>query len=172
MGQNGLKTYKKIISLYKKFYPGFEWFIMVNVAKSESFEQRKLVHYVRTMYPDILFFSIPNGGLRDGRTASTLKKEGILPGASDLMVAEPVGKFHGLFIEMKRPIMKGMKKPTLSKTQKEFAREISIRGYAFAVAFGYTDALIKLIDYLEKKHNAYQKTQTAYLSWWGAEPCL
>ena len=101
-----------------------------------------------------------------------MKKEGLLPGASDLFITEPVGEFHGLFLEMKRTIIKGGKKPVLSKVQKNFAKEVSIRGYAFAVAYGYTDALVKVLDYLESRHYAYKETQASFNTVWSEESCL
>jgi hypothetical protein len=42
-------------------------------------------HYQR-LYVNCLIFSIPNGGLRDKRTAMLMKSTGLLSGASDLIV--------------------------------------------------------------------------------------
>jgi hypothetical protein len=43
-------------------------------------------NYFQRLYKDCLIFSIPNGGLRDKRTAMLMKSTGLLPGASDLIV--------------------------------------------------------------------------------------
>jgi len=42
-------------------------------------------HYQR-LYVNCLIFSIPNGGLRDKRTAMLMKSTGLLSGAADLVV--------------------------------------------------------------------------------------
>jgi hypothetical protein len=139
---------------------------------NESYEQRKLVNYLRTLHPDILLFAVPNGGSRTQSQASILRKEGVLSGVSDLFIAEPLGEFHGLFLEMKRRKEPGKSRGYLSKTQKEFARDISIRGYAFAVGYGFGDALAKVRMYLQGEHDAYKKTQTSFLTRWSEESRL
>lgn len=52
--------------------------------QSEVFRYYKNNYQIK--YPNCLIFSIPNGGLRDKRTAMLMKSTGLLPGASDLIV--------------------------------------------------------------------------------------
>jgi hypothetical protein len=49
----------------------------------------------------MLLFAIPNGGLRNIRTAMRLKKEGTLAGVPDLFLSIPRNDWHGFYIEMK-----------------------------------------------------------------------
>lgn len=50
-----------------------------------------------------LLFHIPNGGKRTKIEASRLKAMGVLPGVPDLFLALPLGGYHGMFIEIKKP---------------------------------------------------------------------
>jgi hypothetical protein len=55
-------------------------------------------------YPQLkLMHAIPNGGLRDRITAARLKAEGVKRGVPDVFLPAPIGEWHGLYIEMKRP---------------------------------------------------------------------
>lgn len=117
-------------------------------SPTESQEQQALVKWWRLQYPlyGMLLFHIPNGGWRDFRTAKRLKSEGVVAGVADLFLAIPKGKFHGLFIEMKR---EGGGRQ--SKTQKEFEKAVRERGYGYALCHGWQEAAsaIRLYLYLE-----------------------
>jgi hypothetical protein len=55
-------------------------------------------------YPELnRLFAIPNGGLRNKATAGRLKAEGVKSGVLDLMLPLPLARFHGMFLEMKKP---------------------------------------------------------------------
>lgn len=96
---------------------------------SEHVEQAKLVGMIRASFPGALVFAVPNGGLRDRRVAARLKAEGVLAGVPDLVVAEPRGRWHGLFVEVKKP---GVGR--LSDAQRRRIVELDERGYATLVA--------------------------------------
>lgn len=93
-------------------------------SSPEHLEQVKLVARVRHFHPDVLIFAVPNGGLRDPRVAAGLKAEGVLAGVPDLVVAEPRGSYHGLYVEMKRV---GIKR--VSPKQRRVIRGLNRRGY-------------------------------------------
>lgn len=91
-------------------------------------------------FPELMdIFAIPNGGVRDERTAGKLKAEGVLAGVSDLLLPVPARgnydceitshrpSFHGLWLETKVP----GNYPTAS--QREFMEHMVARGYAVAV---------------------------------------
>ena len=88
--------------------------------------QQQIIMYYRNnyqrLYNNCLIFSIPNGGLRDKRTAMLMKATGLLPGASDLIVIH-FGAV--LFVELKTAT--GVQ----SDEQKAFALRVQQCGYPY-----------------------------------------
>ena len=113
---------------------------------SEHTAQAQLVTRVRSFYPDVIIAAVPNGGSRDIREAVKLKAEGVLPGFPDLILAEPRGEYHGLFLEMKRE-----KGGRLEPRQRRMLDRLRERGYLAEVAYGVEDAWKQVEDYLALK---------------------
>ena len=113
------------------------------VDPSEHCEQTKLVGRIRSFYPQVLVFSVPNGGKRGKREAVRLKDEGVLAGIPDLVVAEPRGRFHGLYIEMKR-----RKGGRVTEEQRDKIRKLRRRGYKVLVGHGVDDVWPAVEAYL------------------------
>lgn len=113
----------------------------------ESKEQENLFKWAK-YYPAInkLMFAIPNGGSRHKLEAFNLKKQGIKAGVSDIFLAKSCGKYHGLFIEMKRK--KGGK---LTKEQKIFIDLMRQEGFQAEVAKGADEAIKIITEYLKCK---------------------
>lgn len=58
---------------------------------------------IRSQWPELaLLHHIPNGGTRDPVEAKHLKQQGVKNGVPDLCLPVPRGRYHGLYIEMKR----------------------------------------------------------------------
>jgi len=95
------------------------------MSREESKLQQSCILWFRLQYPKLskALFSVPNGGLRNKREAVTLKKEGVVSGVADLILAIPNKDNSGVFIEMKTP------KGIVSKEQKEFLSLMSSLGY-------------------------------------------
>ena len=101
-------------------------------------------------YPNVLYHANINGawlagnkGQRIGQV-NKLKAEGMLPGVSDIFIAEPRGGYHGCYLEMKQ------RGGRLSENQEWFIAEAEKRGYFTAVAFnGFDDARAIVETYLE-----------------------
>ena len=95
-------------------------------APLEHEEQRSLVQYLKLK--KIFYFSIPNGSvlkgtpMQRGRQMNKLKAEGLVVGASDILVMLPK---QILFIELKRT-----KGSTTSSEQKSFLNKINEYPYA------------------------------------------
>lgn len=87
--------------------------------------QIALTSYMQYAFPDVLYFSVPNGGKRSVIEAAMLKKMGALAGVSDCLFFWPCG--YGA-IELKRPD----KKAYMSPEQKEFAEKWQAYGGKFA----------------------------------------
>ena len=73
------------------------------MKRKESELQISCVNWFRYQYPQykMLLFSIPNGGLRNIKTAVTLKREGVISGVPDLFLSLPRGEWHGFYLELK-----------------------------------------------------------------------
>ncbi len=117
-----------------------------NYYPSESHEQIVFIARVRFFYPHLVFnvMSIPNGGWRHKKTASQLKKEGLLAGAPDILVALVRGKWPGLFIEMKR-----VKGGQVRKNQKKVHMHLKDQGYKVEVCKGADAAWKVFEDYVK-----------------------
>lgn len=88
-------------------------------------------------------FAIPNGGQRNIIVAKKLKDEGVRAGIPDLFLAVPKGRFHGLFVEMKKP-----QGGVVSDNQKACMEMLSNNGYCVTVCHGFIDAQEAIKGYL------------------------
>jgi len=113
----------------------------------ESEEQQALIYWARLAekrYPELkLIFAIPNGGKRNVREATRLKKEGVSSGVPDLHIPVPKGRYNGLWIEMK--VAKGK----LSFNQSTWIKMLESWGHKVAVCYGWEEAKETIIKYLE-----------------------
>lgn len=105
---------------------------------SEIQEQISFITWFKKEYPDFTIFHIPNGSLRDLKTAAILKKMGVMAGIPDLFILE-----QKLFIEMKKS-----EKQKLTKHQKEIKNKILSAGYHFIEGYGSFDTKNKVIKFL------------------------
>jgi len=112
----------------------------------ESQLQQSLVTLLRMDHRCRNLFAIPNGGLRNIRTAVRLKKEGVLAGVPDLFLPVARGKFHGLFIELKTD------KGVLSPSQKVMGENFMGLGYAVVVVRSVEEGRAKVAEYLALKN--------------------
>ena len=87
--------------------------------------------------------ALPNGGSRDRREAARLTAQGVKPGVPDLFIPRAAGRFHGLFIEMKRE--KGGK---ISQHQAEWIALLRREGYAAYACPGFDNARMVIEKYL------------------------
>jgi len=113
----------------------------------ESDEQQALFQWSKlsqSKYPELsLLHSIPNGGKRNIREASRLKKEGAKAGVSDIFLPVARKEWHGLYVELK---VKGGK---TSDNQKWWIAETTKQGYLSVVCFGWIEAKEVIEGYLE-----------------------
>lgn len=90
-----------------------------------------------------LLFAIPNGGKRNIVTAMKLKREGVLAGVPDIMLAWHRLGYHGLFIEMKRK-----HGGTVSPEQRKMHEALRCAGYFVEVCHGADSAMRVLKWYM------------------------
>lgn len=110
-------------------------------------------------YPQLAYmFAIPNGGLRDIRTATALKAEGVKSGVCDVFLpyswsAEQhgVGSYSGCFIEMKIEKYRNHKDGGCSEEQLDFINYAVAAGYYCKVCYNWMEARDTLIAYMGGK---------------------
>lgn len=127
---------------------------MVRIDKaptvSESAEQQALFRWAEYMsgrHPEIrLLYHIPNEGKRSRATGARLKAEGLKAGVPDICLPVAIGKYHGLYIELKAG------RNTATDKQKEWLAALASRGYCTAVCWGWEQAAAVITDYLGVKH--------------------
>ncbi len=112
---------------------------------TESAHQIALIEWAR--YNPILkrfLFKVGNGGRRSLIAGARAKREGELPGVSDLFLAYPVGHYHGCWLELKSP----EKWAKLSTFQREWLLNQYQLGYCAGVCYGADEAMKYLSAYL------------------------
>lgn len=117
------------------------------IVPSEHLEQSVVVQWASRAagaYPALnLLYAIPNGGLRNKKTANDLRAEGVKPGVPDLCLPVPNARYHGLYIEMKR-----VRYSTTSADQKLWIKNLNERGYLAVVCKGANEAIEVLKKYV------------------------
>ena len=92
--------------------------------------QTDIIQYLRLNR--IFVFSVPNGGLRNLKTAAFLKKEGATAGVSDLIV---LLRGEVVFVEVKTA--KGRQTPE----QKKFQEAVELLGFRYLLWRSLDDAI-------------------------------
>lgn len=116
----------------------------------ESRIQQTFVHWWGLKHkefgvPEMCLFAIGNGGARSPITGAIMKREGVRSGVSDLFLSVPRGKFHGMYIEMKKP--GGRLRPE----QRDFFAAVGPLDYHTRVAYSVDDAIEFVTGYLRMR---------------------
>lgn len=116
------------------------------ITPLEEEEQREFASWLDRK--GVLWFHIPNERKATVLTLYELERQGLKAGVPDNFIAEPRGKYHGLFIELKRA-----KKSLSRKTaeQKEWVKALNEKGYKAAFCYGAEEAKRITLKYLEEK---------------------
>lgn len=110
--------------------------------KEEDLIQMAVVRYIHRRYPDMLFTISPSGMRLPIGVARKFKMMGYRAGTPDLIILEPRGDFHGLFIELKTA------KGKASPEQRQFAADLLMRGYCSLLCFGHMEAIREIDRYM------------------------
>lgn len=101
---------------------------------SEHKIQTALIQYLTiNAKPEVLFFAVPNGGLRNIRVAQRMKAEGLRPGIADLCFMLPQGRCA--WLELKAA------KGQLSDAQHGFKTRCRELGHFWAMARSIDEAI-------------------------------
>lgn len=112
--------------------------------RSEHSDQVRVVMHIRAFHPKVIIAAVPNGAAVTRAQRLRLVAEGLLPGFPDLIVCEPRGLYHGLFVEMKSEDPAAV----VSAAQTSVHARLRHKGYAVTVARGYMDAVRVIVLYL------------------------
>ena len=107
--------------------------------QSEFFSQVKLFF---PRIPDKLLFAVPNGGSRNKLEAINLKRQGVKPGVSDVILLIPKGGFASLCLEFKT------KTGEQSPDQKEFQKQAENCGSKYVIVRSVKEAIEEMKIYL------------------------
>ena len=116
-------------------------------VNAEARRQAAIVDYVRYVAPQVLIWSVPNGGLRSKSEAARLKWTGVLAGVFDLTLALPKGRCA--FWETKTT------EGRLSIDQVLIARKLTALGHVCAVVRDIDDARRELAELGIKTREAF-----------------
>ena len=120
---------------------------------TEAQEQITLMNWAALQsgkYPELkLLYHVPNGSSRSKAEAGRLRAEGVKAGVPDLCLPVPRGKYHGLYIELKR-----QRGGRASDNQVEWLDALSKQGYQVALCRGWETAAEMILKYLQggKEH--------------------
>lgn len=106
----------------------------------ESGIQQAIVQWFRLQYPRYIIAAIPNGGFRNAKEATIMKREGILAGFSDLII---IAEHNVLFLEVKTPDGR------LSEKQKEFQRKVCALGFEYIVCRSFDESALAIERWLK-----------------------
>ena len=96
----------------------------------------------------LLWVHIPNERKATTRVMAELGQQGLKKGFPDNFIAEPRGKWHGLFIELKRAKKSCSRK---SPEQRRWVKQLGEKGYMAVFCHGAEEAKRVVLEYLEGK---------------------
>lgn len=115
--------------------------------KEEERLQINCVSWFRYQYPELnkLLFAIPNGGSRNVIEAKNLKRQGVVPGVSDLILLIGNKDYNSLCIEFKTD------KGKQSDDQREFERKTVVYGNKYVICRDIVRFMTEINEYLNNK---------------------
>ena len=101
-------------------------------------------HAESNVHPELkVMFHIPNEGKRSIYTGKLLKSTGLKAGVPDIFLPVARGRYHGLFVEMKRK-----KGGSVSEAQKRWQEALSEQGFKAVICWGAGHAIETIMEYL------------------------
>lgn len=123
----------------------------LSVAPLEHDEQAALFAWADTAqgeHPELaMLFAIPNGGARHPAVAAQLKAEGVKAGVPDVFLACARGRWHGLFVELKR----ADRSNHATSAQRAWMEMLRRYGFSAVVVYGAQEAQQAIMAYLEQE---------------------
>ncbi len=122
--------------------------------------QKCFFQWLRLSYPRVhaVSFSIPNGGLRTLAEGKRQVAMGLKAGVPDILIAFPVGDFHGLFIELKWGAN------TLTDKQVDVIKSLMRYRYCVGVCYTYDEVTETVKTYLQGRAQDVQRRTVTLLN--------
>jgi len=105
--------------------------------------QIAVIRWMQMQYPHILFTIAPSGMKLPIGVATKLKRMGYSKGTPDIMIFEPRGEYHGLFIELKT------KTGRITPAQLAWIEMLTVRDYYATVCRSFDEAKDTIKKYLK-----------------------
>ena len=122
----------------------------MNYSNKEDLEQTFLFRWARFesgKYPELdLMYHIPNERKCSATAGAKLKAQGVKSGVPDICLPFARGKYHGMYIELKRET--GSK---TSDNQKMWIELLTKQGYYAVICKGWEKAMEQIVYYLNLK---------------------
>lgn len=115
------------------------------ITPLEEDEQRDFAEWLDCQ--GVLWAHIPNERKASLAVLSSLARQGLKKGFPDNFIAVARGKWHGLFIELKR-VKKCLS--VRSKEQREWIKQLNAAGYKALFCFGAEEAKKAVSEYLKE----------------------
>lgn len=122
---------------------------------SEHEVYRYVAQYLQTQHPDVIYrFDLAADLKLTPGQARRHKRLHPIRGYPDLFVAEPIGKYHGLYIEIKKDGANirrkdgKLKKDTHLEEQQEMLERLEFRGYKAVFGIGLGEVIDLIDEYL------------------------
>lgn len=118
--------------------------------------QAQVADYIRLQYPDVIFHSDFGSGIKltMGQAIKQKRLNGGRRSWPDMFLAEPKGKYSGLFIELKKEGVRIFKKDGKLvsdehiREQYDMLEQLRRRGYAASFACGFDEAKALIDRYM------------------------
>lgn len=129
-----------------------------SIPVSEKQIHKSLCLHARTAHPELIFFSDMSGLKTTIGTAMQMKLLRSSKSIPDLFVANPIGVYHGLFIEIKKDRDEIYKKDGKLRENEHILEQaamldrLSHLGFMAVFGCGLSDCIKILDDYLEGKN--------------------
>ena len=112
----------------------------------EGQEQEEFAAWLDAM--GLIWAHIPNERKATVRVVVELERQGLKKGFPDNFIAEPRGKYHGLFIELKRA-KKSLSRKSIE--QRKWIKMLNDKGYMAVFCYGAEEAKRAVLSYLSEE---------------------
>ena len=119
---------------------------------TEDEEQAALFEWAalnEAQHPELaMLYHVPNGGYRPPQVGKALKFQGVKAGVPDICLPVARGKFHALYLELKRVDHSNH----ATDEQIDWINRLRYYGSSAVVAYGLSEAIQAIIAYLSQEN--------------------